>query len=315
MSSVSETRPGPVLKTPPPQTHRGLTPRAKASRIGGRTALYLILLAGGILSIAPFVWMFSASFEHIGDIFRWPPKWIPVNPTLENYRTFLQGENIARIFFNSFFVAVSVTALQMFYSSLAAYTFAKRRFPGRDAIFLLILGSMMIPGQVTLIPNYLVLKHIPLFGYNDISGNGGHGWLDSYWGLIIPGAFSAFSVFLMRQYIKTIPDELLDAARIDGASEFRIYWQVIIPLIRPVLAAVGIFTFTYVWDDFFWPLIIISDPHLYTLPLALALFVKQHQTNWPLLFAGSTLLTLPVLAIFLLFQRQFIRGIAVTGLK
>jgi multiple sugar transport system permease protein len=312
MSTVQQTRPGATLKPPPPRTGGDVPARTRAARISGRTALYLILLAGGILSIAPFLWMFAASFEHIGDIFRWPPKWIP---TLHNYREFLGGENIARIFFNSIFVAVTVTALQLFYSSLAAYTFAKRRFPGRDLIFLLILGSMMIPGQVTLIPNYLVLKHIPLFGYNDISGNGGHGWLDSYWGLIIPGAFSAFSVFLMRQYIKTIPDELLDAARIDGASEFRIYWQVILPLIRPVLAAVGIFTFTYVWDDFFWPLIIISDPHLYTLPLALALFVKQHQTNWPLLFAGSTLLTLPVLAIFLIFQRQFIRGIAVTGLK
>jgi multiple sugar transport system permease protein len=180
---------------------------------------------------------------------------------------------------------------------------------------MLALATMMIPGQVTLIPNYVILKHIPFFGGNDALGNGGHGWLDSYWGLIVPQAATAFGIFLLRQYMKSIPDDLLDAARVDGGSEFRIYWQVVMPLCRPALAALGIFTFTYVWDDFFWPLVIISSEELRTLPLGLALFVVKNRTAWDLLMAGSVVTTIPVLIVFLLFQRHFIRGIAVTGMK
>src|SRR4051812_11920584 len=323
MSAGPVTAAEPVAATRPQVATKRKRRRSKDSRLG-KLLSYTILTLGALLCVAPFAWMVVASLQPVGDMFTWPPQWIPKHPTLDNYRHFLNppvnsGTLVTpeplRWFLNSLFVAVCVTVGQMFFSSLAAYCFAKRRFPGRDAIFVLMLGALMIPGQVTLIPSYIVLRHIPMFGGNDIFGNGGHGWLDSYWGLIVPGAFSAFSVFLLRQYIKTIPDELLDAARIDGASEFRIYWQVVLPLARPALAAVGIFTFTYAWDDFFWPLIIISNPSLYTLPLALALFVKQHQTDWTLLFAGSTLLTVPVLICFLLFQRQFIRGIAMTGLK
>ena len=179
----------------------------------------------------------------------------------------------------------------------------------------MFLATMMIPGQVTLIPTYLVLKHVPFFGGNDFFGNGGHGWLDSYWGLIMPGAVSAFGVFLIRQYMLTIPDELLDAARIDGASEFSIYWRVVVPLARPALAATGIFTFIYAWEDFFWPLIIISSPDHYTVPLGLALYVVRNRTSWDIVMAGSVLATLPMIVIFAVFQRHFIRGLAITGLK
>jgi multiple sugar transport system permease protein len=277
--------------------------------------IYALLLGGAVLFTAPFAWMVTASLQDVGDIFAWPPRWIPRNPTLANYVDFLSAERIGRYFFNSAVVAISVTFLQLLISTLAAYTFAKRRFPGRDWLFIAVLGTMMIPGQVTLIPTYLILKQIPLFGGNDILGQGGHGWLDSYWGLIIPQGFSAFGIFLMRQYMKSIPDDLLDAARIDGASEFRIYAQIVMPLCKPALAALGIFTFTYVWDDFYWPLIIISSEDLRTLPLGLALFVVRNRTVWDLLMAGSVIVTLPVLVVFLIFQRQFIRGIAVTGMK
>jgi len=205
--------------------------------------------------------------------------------------------------------------LQIFFNSLAAYTFAKRRFPGRDFIFMLMLGTMMIPGQVFLIPNYLILQRIPLFGGNNILGQGGHGWLDSYWGLIIPYSVSVWSVFFIRQYMKTIPNELLDASRMDGASEFRIFAQVVLPLTGPALAAQAIFTFTFVWNDFFWPLIVISSPELRTLPLGLALFVVKNRTVWDLVMAGSVVATLPVLFVFLMFQRQFVRGIALTGMR
>ncbi|HVL26016.1 MAG TPA: carbohydrate ABC transporter permease [Thermomicrobiales bacterium] len=289
--------------------------RQRANEVAQKFVIYLLLAAGAVIFIAPFVWMVTASLQDVGDMFRWPPSWIPRNPSFDNYTEFFKQERIGRYFFNSAFVALTVTSLQLFTSSLAAYTFAKRRFPGRDLLFIITLGTLMIPGQVTLIPNYVILKNIPFFGGNDAFGSGGHGWLDSYWGLIVPQGASAFGIFLLRQYMKSIPDDLLDAARVDGGTEFRIYAEVVMPLCRPALAALGIFTFTYVWDDFFWPLVIISSEELRTLPLGLALFVVRNRTVWDLLMAGSVITTVPVLLVFLFFQRHFIRGIAVTGMK
>jgi multiple sugar transport system permease protein len=291
--------------------------------------LYAILVPGAILFVAPLVWMISASFQPVGDMFSWPPQWIPENPTLEGYRLFfgivpegqLEGRTaraafgVERWFINSVIVATAITVLQLFFNSLAAYVFAKRQFPGRDLIFLLFLATMMVPAAVTLIPNYLVLKHVPLFGGNDIWGLGGHGMLDSYYGLVLPNVVSAFGIFLLRQYMQSIPDELLDAARIDGASEFKVFWKVVLPLCRPALAAMFIFTFTYAWEDFLWPLIIISNPDLYTAPLGLALFVTRNRTSWDMLMAGSVISTLPMVLVFMVFQRQFIRGISLSGMK
>jgi multiple sugar transport system permease protein len=273
----------------------------------------LIILA--VLFTAPWAWMVSASFQPLGDMFNWPPSWIPEHFTITNYTRFMQAQGLLTWVSNSAILAVSVVCLQIFFNSLAAYTFAKRRFPGRDALFLLMLGTLMIPGQVFLIPNYLILQHIPLFGGNNILGQGGHGWLDSYWGLIIPYSVSVWSIFFIRQYMKTIPDDLLDAARIDGASEFRIFTRVVLPLSGPALAAQAIFTFTFVWNDFFWPLIVISDPKLRTLPLGLALFIVKNRTVWDQVMAGSVIATIPVLLIFLVFQKYFIRGIALSGMK
>jgi multiple sugar transport system permease protein len=286
---------------------------------------YAVLVPGALLFVAPFAWLVSASFQHIGDIFSWPPQWLPEDPTLDNYRVFFglpvegqtsrESADVLRWFTNSVFVATSITVLQLFFNSLAAYVFAKRRFPGRDIIFLLFLATLMVPPQITFIPNYIVLKHIPLFGGNDLFGQGGHGWLDSYYGLILPGAVSAFGIFLLRQYMLTIPDELLDAARVDGASEFRVFWRIVLPLTGPALAATAIFTFMYAWEDFLWPLIIISSPDHYTMPLGLALFVVQNRTAWDMLMAGSVVATIPVIVIFMIFQCKFIKGISLSGLK
>ena len=282
----------------------------------GRALRYLILSAGAILFVAPFLYMVSSSFQPLSEIFSSPPRWIPDNPTLQNYRDFFgSGHSIGRWIINSAFTTVTITVLQLFFSSLVAYTFAKRTFPGRDFLFFLGLATMMLPVQVTLIPNYLILKAVPLFGGNDIMGVGGHGWLDSYWGIIVPNLVNPFGIFLLRQYMKSIPDELLDAARIDGAGHFRIYWKVILPLSRPALAALAIFTFQFWWAAFFWPLIVVSSPELYTLPLGLALFQEQNRTVWNLIMAGSVLASLPLIVVFLLFQRQFVRGISVSGLK
>lgn len=178
-----------------------------------------------------------------------------------------------------------------------------------------MLATLMIPGPIYLIPNYVILQHVPLFGGNNLAGLGGYGWLDSFWGLIVPCSFSIYSVFFMRQYMKTIPDELVDAARIDGASEWQIYSIVILPLCGPLLAVQAIFTFAFVWNDLMWPLIVISDPKLRTLQLGLALYVVQHRTSWDVVMAGSVLSTLPLLLVCLFFQRYFIRGIVLSGFK
>ena len=281
----------------------------------GKVIVYILLTTGAIIFFAPWAWMVSASFQPIGQIFEWPPNWIPDTITLQNYVRFLSAEGFFRWVLNSGFLAIVVLLVQMFFNSLAAYSFAKRKFPGRDALFLLMLGTLMIPGQLFLIPNYLILLRSPLFGGNNLLGIGGHGMLDSFWGIIVPYSFSVWSVFFMRQYMKTIPDDLLDAARMDGASEFTIYSKVILPLCGPVLAAQAIFTFTFVWNDFFWPLIVISSSELRTLQLGLALFILKNKTVWDVVFAGSVISTLPVLLVFIFFQKYFIRGIALTGMK
>jgi multiple sugar transport system permease protein len=296
----------------------------------GRIVRYAILIAGAIIFVAPFAYMLTASLQPEGRMFQNPPQWIPTQPTLENFKTFLGISKIEahansqanagtltviRWFLNSSFVAGTVTLGQLFFSSLAAYCFAKRTFPLRNFLFFLGLATMMVPGQVTIIPTYIIMKHIPLFGGNDIFGIGGHGWIDSYWVLIIPSLVSPFSIFLLRQYMRSIPDELIDAARVDGASEFKIYRKVVIPLSWPALAAVAIFTFQFFWEDFYGPLIYISSPSLTTVPLGLALYVVKNRTSWSVLMSGSVVATLPMIIVFLAFQRKFVQGISLQGLK
>ncbi len=313
---------------PPPAGVEPVQHASPATRFSLRAKLvtYLILAPVAILFVAPFAWLISASFQPLSDIFQTPPTWVPSDPTVAGYKGFLnvgelteaqegQGHGEWRWFLNSAIVATAITVLQTFFSALCAYCFAKRQFPGRDVIFVLFLATMMVPGYVTLIPNYIIIQHIPFFGGNDWAGSGGHGWLDSYFGLIMPGVVSAFAIFLIRQYMLSIPDELLQAARIDGAGEFRIFWKVVLPLCVPALAAQAIFTFQGAWEDFFWPLIIMSDPDKYTAPVGLALFVVQNRTSWNLLFAGSVIATIPMILVFIFFQRQFIQGITLTGVK
>ena len=305
-------------------------PRRRRRPKPGRGVRYAILIAGAIIFIAPFAYMVTSSLQPEGRMFQNPPQWIPTQPTLENFRTFLGISNIEahtnsqanvgtatvlRWFFNSFFVSSTVTFGQLFFSSLAAYCFAKRTFPLRNFLFFLGLATMMVPGQVTIIPTYIIMKHIPLFGGNDIFGVGGHGWIDSYWVLIVPSLVSPFSIFLLRQYMRSIPDELIDAARVDGASEFKIYRKIVIPLSWPALAAVAIFTFQFFWEDFYGPLIYISSPSLTTVPLGLALFVVKNRTAWSVLMSGSVVATLPMIVVFLVFQRKFVQGISLQGLK
>ncbi len=234
-----------VTKTEKPMTKTISTPVVRPIKwkdLLGKLIVYILLISGAIIFIAPWAWMVSASFQPIGKIFNWPPNWIPEVFTLGNYRKFLKAEGFFRWVLNSGFLAAVVLSVQMFFNSLAAFTFAKRKFPGRDGLSCLMLGTLMIPGQLFLIPNYLILLRSPLFGGNNILGMGGHGMLDSFWGIIVPYSFSVWSVFFMRQYMKGIPDDLLDAARMDGANDFVVYWKVVLPLCGPVLAAQAIFT-------------------------------------------------------------------------
>src|SRR5918996_12129 len=270
------------LRQPVPADWQPLPPRRRRRFSPARPVRYLALLALAILFVAPFAYMVSASFQPLSQMFRLPPQWIPEEPTIAIYSGFFgSGRDIGRWFFNSMYVTTANTVIILFFSSLIAYTFAKRTFPGRDFLFLLGLSTLMLPTEVTLIPNYIIMRSFPL-----------------------------------RQYMKSaVPDELIDAARIDGAGHFRIYWRVVIPLCKPALAAVAIFTFQFYWGDLLGPLIIISNPDLYTLPLGLTTFVLPNRSSWHLIMAGSVLATVPLIVIFFVFQRQFVRGISLSGIK
>ncbi len=266
----------------------------------GKWLLALFLVPAAIFMLAPFLWMISTSLKGVGQVFEYPPRWIPETFHWENYRRVFTVLPFGRFFLNSAIVASAVTILQLVTCSLAAYAFARLRFPGRDVIFLAYLGTLMIPGQVILIPNFILLKYL--------------GWINTYWALIIPGAFSAFGTFLLRQYFLTIPGELEDAAVVDGASRFQIYTRVILPLAGPALSALAIFTFLGQWNSFLFPLVVTNTTEMSTLTVGLRTLQGQYNTAWTLLMAGAVIALLPVLIVFLFAQRYIIRGIALTGL-
>ena len=267
----------------------------------GTIALYTVLSLGAIVMLTPLLQMISTSFKTSGEALRVPPTLLPDHPSLDAYRTVLTQAPFALWFRNSVIVSVSVTALILFTSSLAGYVFAKFTFPGRDLLFTLLLGTLMVPFPVVLIPIYLIVNNLHL--------------LNTLLALIVPSTVSAFGIFLMRQFIAAIPDDLIDAARLDGASEFGIYWQLIRPQLGPAMGALGIFTFLSSWNDYLWPLIAINDQDKMTLPLALAFFNSSHATRYDLVMAAAVLIVLPVIAAFLFFQRQFINALVLSGIK
>ena len=261
--------------------------------------LHVLLLVGSVVTLTPFGFMLLVSL--------WPKtafltREFPLDQiTIQNYFETFRQIPFGRFYLNSLIVATSTVALQILTASLAAFAFARLRFWGRETIFLLYLATLMIPFQVTMIPNYIVIARFLQ-------------WRDTYQALILPSAFSAFSTFLLRQYFKGIPLDLDEAARMDGASSFRIWWQVIMPLSGPVLATLAIFNFQASWNDFLWPLIITSRETMRTIPIGLASFQGQYQTEWHLLMAGAVIALLPVLVIYVLGQNWFVRGITLTGM-
>jgi multiple sugar transport system permease protein len=259
----------------------------------------LILLA--IVSIIPIAWMVSASFMMPGEASAVPFRFLPAHPTFEHYIALTERMHIIRYFINSLVIASAVTVLSLLFNSMAGYAFAKFRFRGRDRLFRLLLSGLVIPAQVTMLPLFLMLKTM--------------GLVNTYAGAVVPGLASIFGIFLMRQFAGSIPDSLLEAARIDGAGDFRIYCSVVLPLCRPILFTLALFTFMGTWNDFMWPLIIMTDNMNYTLPVAIANLKGEHLLDLELMMAGSVITILPVLILFLLFQRHYVRGIMVGGVK
>ncbi|PRY58245.1 carbohydrate ABC transporter membrane protein 2 (CUT1 family) [Knoellia remsis] len=260
-----------------------------------------LLVAGAIVMLIPVVWAVLSSFKDTSELAQRPPTILPQDPTFSNYTEALTSFSFLTYFKNSVVVTVAATALTLLINSMAAFALAKYNFRGRNALFLLTLATIMIPLQVILIPVYQVVANL--------------GLVNSLWGLIIPPAATPTGVFLLRQYMLTIPDDLIEAARIDGASEWRIFWRIIMPLCRPALAVVAIFSIIWRWNDFLWPLIVAQDESVYTLPVALARFNGQQVVPFNLVLAMSVLTILPVVIIFLVLQRHILTGIAQTGLK
>ncbi len=282
-------------------------PTAPSSHDGGtwrRTPpwLYAVLGVGLFLVVVPFAWMLASSFKPEAEVRAVPPTWWPQTLTLENYDTLFTSLDFPTYFANSAIVALTVTAGNMVFCSMLGYALAKLDFPGKRALFAIVLGTLMIPGVVTFVPLFVITTKL--------------GLSNTLIGMILPFLAGPFGVFLMRQYIQTLPDELIQAARIDGAGELRIFFSVILPLCGPALATLGILTFLGSWNNFLWPLVVAQTEDKYTLPVALALYaVGQNATQYGLLLAGSVVVVLPVLAIFLVLQRHIMQGVAMTGIK
>jgi multiple sugar transport system permease protein len=261
----------------------------------------IFLIVSLIATLFPFAWMVSTSFKSTSEIFTLTPTLLPTLPTLDHYRTLFSTLNIVRYYWNSAVFAILGTILAIMCNSMAGYAFAKLNFPGREKLFTLLMFAMMVPGQVTMMPVFLILKNF--------------GLLNSFTGLIIPGSASVFGIFMLRQFMSEIPDEILEAARMDGCTEFTIFWKIMLPLSTPILATLAIFSFIGAWNEFFWPLIIMLKEENYTLPVALANLNGQYNTDWGLLMSGSVLVVIPVILVFLLAQKHYIKGIAAGSVK
>lgn len=269
--------------------------REQIQRILFTIALCII----GFVMVFPFLWMVSTSFKTGTEVYSL--SLMPEHFSLNNYKEVIEGSNFPRWFVNSFIVAGVTTASVLVIDPLVGYTFAKFRFRGKEPLFIVILSTLMIPTEMLIIPWFLMVNKM--------------GWNNSYWSLLFPGLVTAFGIFLMRQFFTGIPDGLLDAGRIDGLSEFGVYRKIALPLVKPALSALGIFTFLGSWNAFLWPVVALDDPTKYTLPVGIALFSGEMLNEWDLIMTGATIATIPILIVFIIFQRQIIEGIQLTGVK
>jgi len=272
-----------------------------AARRARSIVLHTLLIAGAIVTMTPLAWMVGASFMHDGEANQVPPRIIPERATLEQYVTLFTRLDLARHFANSAIITVSATLLSVLISSMAGYAFAKLKFRGRDRLFAALLGALVVPAQVGMLPLFLLLREM--------------GIVNTYVGAMVPYLANILGIFLVRQYVLSVPDDLIHAARVDGAGEFRIFSTLIVPVIRPVLVTLATFVVLNAWNDFMWPLIVLSDESHYTLPIALASLSREHVQDNELMMAGSVVTILPVLALFLVLQRQYLSGLLAGSVK
>ena len=264
-------------------------------------ALHAALVIGAAATLAPLAWMVAASLMPTGEASSFPPRLLPSRVTLLHYLDLFERLNLGRSFLNSALIATTATAFCLLLTSLAGYAFARLRFAGRDRLFRSLLAGMVIPAQVSMLPLFLLLK--------------GMGLVNTYWGVLIPYLAPIFGIFMVRQYALSVPQDYLDAARVDGAGEFRIYWSVVLPMCKPILVTLAVFVFMGTWNDFMWPLIELTDDRLYTLPVALANLSGEHAQDTEMMMAGSVLTVLPVLVLFMALQRYYLEGIMMGGVK
>lgn len=279
--------------------------KKKINNLWGKTVSYFMLSIGALTMIGPFLWMVTTSLKEPSQVFsfqkNWWEDWVPMSFVWQNYLNPWKVVPFARFYVNSIFVSLCVTAAQVGTSSMAAYSFARLKFPGRDKIFFGYLATMMVPGAVTMIPVFILLRYL--------------GWIDSYKSLVLPAAFTAYGTFMLRQFFLTLPKDLEDAAKIDGCSYAGIFWRIILPLSKPALATLTTFTFMGTWMNFMWPLIVLNTHEKFTLPVGLAYFQSLHHTDWTLLMAASVMMIIPILIVFIFNQRFFVEGIKLTGIK
>lgn len=279
-------------------------PRRRARRPirWSRGATYTALVVGLLLTLMPFIWMALGSFKTQGELLQRPITWWPENPTLDNYERWLSQLNYGQYFTNSIVVAVAVVLGNIIFCSMVGYALAKMQFPGKKVLFALVMLTLMVPGVVTLVPMFVLVSNM--------------GLVNTYPALILPFLAGPLGVFLMRQFMLGIPDALIEAARIDGAGEFRVFFRIVLPQCGPPLATLSILTFLGSWNNFLWPLVVAQTENMYTLPVALSLYsVGSNGTYYGLLMAGSVLVVTPILILFLFLQRYFVQGIAMTGIK
>lgn len=283
-------------------------------RLSQRGALYVLLSLLAIIFVFPFVWSFLTSVKSDAEVFdqgiTLPSVW-----RFDNYIQAVQSYNLIRYLFNSTLVSVVVAIAHLALASTAGYAFSRLQFPGRDYLFVAIVATLMVPSQATLVPLFILVKNWPLLGGNNIWGQGGFGMLDSYWALTVPLFATAYGTFLLRQFFLTLPADLEDAARIDGSSEFGIYLRIVLPLSGPALATLVIFSFQNMFNDFVWPLVTTRSDVMKTIQVGLAQFRREGTTDWTLLMAGTMIATIPILVVFMLGQRYFTKGIALSGIK
>jgi multiple sugar transport system permease protein len=258
-----------------------------------------LLTLFGLLMLFPFIWMIATSFKQGIDVFNLSI--LPANPTFNNYEKLFTSSHFPWWFMNSLIVGSCVTISVLFFDSLVGFTLSKYNFRGKRVIFLLILSTMMIPTEMLVIPWFIMSNQL--------------NWIDTYWGIMFPGLMSGFGTFLMRQFFSGVPDDLLDAGRIDGLNEFSIWYRIAMPLVKPALAALAIFAFIGNWNAFLWPLIVANKINMYTLPVGLSFFNGEFQNQWEMVMTGASIATIPVFIIFIFFQKQIIQGIALTGVK